>query len=186
MGAWNGKMKLLSVALTAGVALTLAGCGEKKTETVSDGKCDQKKCDQKCAEKHDTTAAKTAEPARTDNGGMKTVETTEPAKSAPEAQPPQQTNAQEAGEENTGTVQPTGATDSREDQRQKVLDALYAQIRLQMEQAIVERKQLLDNGTPPSDEKVRALEGKIMKARSLLQENGEEVEEVDPPIVQPG
>ncbi len=73
--------------------------------------------------------------------------------------------------------------DTRENQRQLINDAIYAQIRLQMEQAIVERKQMLDAGTPASDEKVRALEGKIMKARSLLIANGEDVEDVDPPIV---
>ncbi|HWL93175.1 MAG TPA: hypothetical protein VNT79_06545, partial [Phycisphaerae bacterium] len=82
------------------------------------------------------------------------------------------------------TPEPAPADDGRENQRQAVVDAIYAQIRLQMEQAIVERKQMLDAGTPASDEKVRELEGKIMKARDLLIENGEEVEEVDPPIVQ--
>lgn len=78
--------------------------------------------------------------------------------------------------------------ESQEVDRQAILDALYAQIRLQMEQAIAERKELLSSGTPASDERVRALEGRIMKARGYLIENGEFVEDVDPPIVerQPG
>ncbi len=61
---------------------------------------------------------------------------------------------------------------------------IYAQIRIKMEEMIEQRARLLREGKNPSDVEVRQLEGSIMKARELLVENGEIVEEVDPPIVQ--
>lgn len=71
-----------------------------------------------------------------------------------------------------------------EDQRQHAENLIYATIRIKMEEAIAERKKLLDAGSSPSDERVRQLEGTIMRARDLLTENGEVVDDVDPPIVQ--
>jgi hypothetical protein len=53
-----------------------------------------------------------------------------------------------------------------------------------MEEAIIERAKLLKEGRDPADERVRQLEGTIMRARDLLTEAGEVVEEVSPPIVQ--
>ncbi len=67
--------------------------------------------------------------------------------------------------------------------RQETTDAIYAAIRVRMEQAILKRKALLDAGRDPSDVEVRSLEGQITKARGYLVEAGEEVEDVDPPIL---
>ncbi len=63
-------------------------------------------------------------------------------------------------------------------------DLVWGLIRVKMEEAIEERSELLAAGTKPSDTKVRELEGLIMKARGLLQERGEILENVDPPIVE--
>lgn len=65
-------------------------------------------------------------------------------------------------------------------------DAIYGEIRRQMEEAIQQRKDLLAGGTDPADVQVRQLEGKIMNARRFLEERGEVVEDVDPPIVTTG
>ncbi|OWY73075.1 hypothetical protein B7486_01640 [cyanobacterium TDX16] len=61
---------------------------------------------------------------------------------------------------------------------------IYATIRIKMEDMIEKRAELLNSGRPPSDVEVRQLEGSIMRARDLLQEAGEIVEDVVPPIVQ--
>ena len=79
---------------------------------------------------------------------------------------------------------PTVAKDDLETKRSQAEDMIYATIRIKMEDAIVERAKLLKEGHDPSDERVRQLEGTIMRARELLTENGEMVGEVDPPIVQ--
>jgi hypothetical protein len=80
------------------------------------------------------------------------------------------------------TVQPAGTTD--EDRRAQAEDMIYATIRIKMEEAIAERAKLLKEGRNPADERIRQLEGTIMRARDLLTEAGEIVEDVDPPIVQ--
>jgi hypothetical protein len=74
--------------------------------------------------------------------------------------------------------------DPVEKRRRETEDAVYALIRVKMEEALMKRKELLDAGTDPADPEVRRLEGQIMKARGYLIEAGEEVEPVDPPIVQ--
>jgi len=79
-------------------------------------------------------------------------------------------------------AQPAGETD--EDLREKTTGAIYAQIRIKMEEAIAERAKLLKEGRPASDPEIRRLEGVIMNARRLLTEAGEIVGEVDPPIVE--
>ena len=71
-----------------------------------------------------------------------------------------------------------------EKKRGQAEDMIYATIRVKMEEAIAERAGLLKGGRPPSDERVRQLEGTIMRARSLLVENGEIVADVEPPIVE--
>lgn len=155
------------------LAVALAGCGDK-----NNGPKD------------------TAEPSKTEPSANATEAQEHPAKSEPahdahdghdhahDGQNHAHNGNDHADDKNMGVGEkPEWDEDTRENQRQLINDAIYAQIRLQMEQAIVERKQMLDAGTPASDEKVRALEGKIMKARSLLIANGEDVEDVDPPIV---
>jgi hypothetical protein len=80
-----------------------------------------------------------------------------------------------------GTGTPTA---SDEERRAQAENMIYATIRLKMEEAIAKRADLLKNGVSRSDEQVRSLEGTIMRARDLLTEAGEIVEEVDPPIVE--
>lgn len=68
--------------------------------------------------------------------------------------------------------------------RAQAENMIYATIRIKMEDMIEKRAELLNSGRPPSDVEVRQLEGSIMRARDLLQEAGEIVEDVVPPIVQ--
>lgn len=68
--------------------------------------------------------------------------------------------------------------------RAQAENMIYATIRIKMEDMIEKRAELLKSGRPPSDVEVRQLEGSIMRARDLLQEAGEIVEDVEPPIVQ--
>lgn len=81
---------------------------------------------------------------------------------------------------------PVQANDEKsiEARRAEAESRIYAVIRVKMEEMIEERAGLLKQGVPPSDPKIRDLEGSIMKARELLIEAGEVVEEVNPPIVQ--
>lgn len=96
------------------------------------------------------------------------------------------------------SITPSGATITRvgpeepaypseedlERRREEASDMIYALIRVRMEEAIIKRKDLLEGGTANSDVEVRRLENVIMNARQYLEENGEIVEPVDPPIVQ--
>lgn len=61
---------------------------------------------------------------------------------------------------------------------------IYATIRIKMEDMIEKRAELLKSGHHPTDVEVRQLEGSIMRARELLMEAGEIVEDVVPPIVE--
>lgn len=74
--------------------------------------------------------------------------------------------------------------ESEASRRAQTESMIYATIRIKMEEAIEKRAALLKSGKDPSDQEVRSLEGTIMRARELLEENGEVVEPVDPPIVQ--
>ena len=71
-----------------------------------------------------------------------------------------------------------------ERRREEASDMIYALIRVRMEEAIINRKALLEGGRASSDVEVRRLENVIMNARQYLEEDGEVVEPVDPPIVQ--
>lgn len=74
------------------------------------------------------------------------------------------------------------SVNSREDAE----DLVYGLIRIRMEEAVVKRQNFIDAGRPLSAVEIRNLEGMIMKARSLLLEHGEYVEDVTPPIVESG
>jgi hypothetical protein len=85
----------------------------------------------------------------------------------------------------TPAIPPASSLESSdEEKREQASGLIYAQIRVKMEDFIDERAKLLKNGTDPADPKVRQLEGQIMRARQLLTDNGEVVEDVEPPIVQ--
>jgi len=75
----------------------------------------------------------------------------------------------------TGEVDP----DTR---KQDLADLIYAQIRVRMEEALVRRADLLKSGTPQSDASVADLERQILRARSLLSERGELLDDVSPPL----
>ncbi len=87
----------------------------------------------------------------------------------------------------TRVVPEESAYPSEEDmerRREEASDMIYALIRVRMEEAIIKRKKLLEGGRAGSDVEVRRLENVIMNARQYLEEDGEVVEPVDPPIVQ--
>lgn len=73
---------------------------------------------------------------------------------------------------------------SDEQRRAETNDLIYALIRVEMENAIEKRAELLTAGRERSDLEIRQLEGKIMRARDLLTDAGEVVDELDPPIVE--
>lgn len=60
---------------------------------------------------------------------------------------------------------------------------IYATIRTKAEELIEHRAELLRAGSAHSDETIRCLEVNIARANELLAEHGEEVPEIDPPIV---
>lgn len=115
---------------------------------------------------------------------------------APSATPPPRDALDEG---RVVSITPSGATITRvgpeeepaypseedlERRREEASDMIYALIRVRMEEAIIKRKDLLEGGRASSDVEVRRLENVIMNARQYLEEDGEVVEPVDPPIVQ--
>jgi outer membrane PBP1 activator LpoA protein len=99
---------------------------------------------------------------------------------------PMQAAASPVGAEQTAqtaSVQSNEQDPELESKRLQTQNLIYARIRIKMEELIAERAKLLKSGTDPTDPQVRQIEGQIMRARDLLQENGEVVEEVEPPIV---
>lgn len=87
----------------------------------------------------------------------------------------------------TGAIGPADELDPFEQNkimRRRAENLIYATIRIKMEEMIDRRAGLLKSGKDPSDVEIRQLEGSIMRARELLQEAGEIVEDVVPPIVQ--
>lgn len=68
--------------------------------------------------------------------------------------------------------------------RAQTEDMIYATIRIRMEEMAAERARLLESGKTQSDPEVRQLESSILVAQRLLRENGEIVDELDPPIQQ--
>ena len=130
-----------------------------------------------------STAKATPAPAPT-----KTVQAPLPARNEPKPQPVKETEPTKPVVSAEPKPKPPPAPMSQEQEleqkRGQAEDMIYATIRVKMEEAIAERAKLLKEGKDPSDERVRQLEGTIMRARSLLMENGEIVADVDPPIVQ--
>jgi len=68
--------------------------------------------------------------------------------------------------------------------RAQTEDMIYATIRIKMEEMAAERSRLLKSGKTQNDPEVRQLESSILIAQRLLRENGEIVDELDPPIQQ--
>lgn len=169
---------LFTVALAGCVSAVLAGCAAESGDKVADGPA--KGASQTNAKPAETTTMAKLTPAERVS-----------KKPAPKQPVVEKAPSEASAAKNTPVPvvkkaqQPAPAPNrsSVEDRRQATTDALYAQIRVEMEKAILQRKALLDGGRAPSDVEIRNLEGKILKARSLLMEVGEEVEDVDPPIL---
>ena len=144
-----------------------------------------------CSKESEKKPAPTPPPPTNPSPMAKTPDTTPPAM-PPATQPAFDKSQLEvrAIPRDPNTGQPADASESLppiqagdEERRQQAQDLIYATIRMKMEEFIAERGKLLKSGFNPADEKVRELEGRIMRARDLLIEAGEVVEEVDPPIV---
>lgn len=184
-----------ALGLATALGFLLVGCaGSNTADKVRQG-------DQKVAAAPANGAATTA--TRTDPQGQPTAptKTTPPpqpqptAKAAtPAAAPPR--NPLDEGR--VVGVTPSGATITRvgqeepeypseqdmEQKREEASDMIYALIRVRMEEAIIKRKSLLESGRASSDVDVRRLENVIINARQYLEEDGEIVAPVDPPIIQ--
>lgn len=162
--------------LAACAAMIFTGCGDKPAEK-------SKQSPSQPAPSHKAT---TQAPANkdTNKNGTAVQQTSAKEQNKPmattEAKQPQQQTAQS---DQSVDAFPDAPNQKPRDQREETSDMIYSLIRIRMESMIEKRKQLLASGKTPSDVEVRELEGSIMRARSLLTENGEVVEEVEPPIV---
>lgn len=111
----------------------------------------------------------------------------ETPKTTPAQEPPVQSASYNSNPPNSDKATPPPPKDRSETDgitRAQAENMIYATIRIKMEEMIAKRAALLKSGRDPSDVEVRDLEGSIMRARELLEENGEIVEPVNPPIVQ--
>lgn len=116
-----------------------------------------------------------AKPAEAPNPATPPAPTTPPP-AAPK--PSADASSPEWGEEKPLAIEDDSA------KRAMAENMIYATIRIKMEEMIDQRAELLKSGKNPADVEVRQLEGSIMRARDLLMEAGEVVEDVEPPIVQ--
>lgn len=66
--------------------------------------------------------------------------------------------------------------------KQAMEDLIYANIRIRMDSDMALRRAMIDKGVAPTDPGIRQLEGQIRKARELLEQSGESLEPIDPPI----
>lgn len=117
----------------------------------------------------------------------KPVEATAPTTPATPAQSPQAVNPPKPEEKPANpewAEQKPLTIEDDSGRRAMAENMIYATIRIKMEEMIDQRAGLLKSGKAPSDVEVRGLEGSIMRARDLLMEAGEIVEDVQPPIVE--
>lgn len=123
-------------------------------------------------------------PANAEPAKVATAAHTEPAATEtkkPQVHPTRLEPITPSQAQTSNTQEPVVAS-TDEEKREQAANMIYAQIRLRMEEFITERKKLLGEGKTRDDARVQQLEGSILKARELLMEAGEMVEEVDPPI----
>ncbi len=66
--------------------------------------------------------------------------------------------------------------------KQAYEDLIYGNIRIRMDTSIALRRAMLEKGVAPTDPGVRNLEGQILKAKDLLEQAGENVGPIEPPI----
>lgn len=67
-------------------------------------------------------------------------------------------------------------------ERDAAADLIYATVRVKMDIMIAERRELLESGVAPTDPEVQRRETSIRRAISLLEENGESVPPIEPPL----
>jgi hypothetical protein len=168
--------------IVCALALGLAGCQQKQQPAA-------KTQNNATAPAAATKTAQTNEPAPPATAGETAIQTTA-AKSTTPATTAQPTPPVQSVSQAPVPTPPAPPPSTEEDfesetaRRKQTESMIYATIRIKMEEAIEKRATLLKAGKDPADEEVRSLEGTIMRARELLEENGEVVEPVDPPIVQ--
>lgn len=129
-------------------------------------------------------AAESTEPTKSEPAKVAVAAHTEPAPAEttkPQVHPTRLEPITPSQSQTTAAQEPVLAT-TDEEKREQAANMIYAQIRLRMEEFISERKKLLSEGKTRDDARVQQLEGSILKARELLMEAGEMVEDVDPPI----
>jgi hypothetical protein len=157
------------------MALAVGGCG-----------------DPKAAPTGDRSAAGDGIGAGADNGGAS--ESSASVASSGENEPVQTASAASSADRDSAATPVADRADPmpavEEDpyeadqrRRRQAEDMIYATIRIKMEEMIERRSDLLKEGRDPTDVEIRQLEGSIMKARNLLMEAGEIVEDLQPPIV---
>lgn len=149
------------------VALVVWGCSNSSSEPASQSQ-----------------TATPSKPANSEPAKVATATHTEPAPAEtkkPQVHPTRLEPITPSPAQTTSTQEPVVAS-TDEEKREQAANMIYAQIRLRMEEFIAERKKLMSEGKTRDDGRVQQLEGSILKARELLMEAGEMVEDIDPPI----
>ncbi len=200
--------RLTAIGILATViAAGSAGCSQEESKTTPTKKTQAKRktLRTKKAAKSNVAVNKnaTAKNSTTAEKGMKTKKNTAASKvakakttgsaktNARTAKPTQQTPVKQVA---TKTPTPASPQEVAEDMppigddprqlREHYSNVIYATIRIRMEEAIQRRAKLFKQGESPKSEEIVNLERQILKARSLLVENGENVQPVYPPISQ--
>ena len=109
------------------------------------------------------------------------VQPVNPPVNPPPVDPPKQ----ETPKPPPTTDNSNGNTTSEADldkQKTDLTDYIYAQIRVKMEEALAKRAELIKAGTALGDPSIQDLERQILRARALLAERGEILEDVKPPL----
>jgi len=174
---------LFTVALACCVSAVMVGCAGESGDKVADNS--NKAGSTKASKPADSTSM--AKITRAQPAPKKAV-AKQPAPRQPVAQkkaPVQATAVKKAPAPVVKKAQqadPQPRNGGQDQLRRDTTDAIYAAIRVRMEQAILNRKELLDGGRDASDVEIQDLESQIIKARGYLIEAGEEVEDVNPPL----
>lgn len=169
---WNN----LAAALAVCSICVICAC-QQDGGTSSDSKTSQA-----AAPKDDNTSSKTAQ-AQPEPTPPAVAQPKPAAQPEPEPEPDVKTASTPPQKPEWEEQKPLVIEDEAS-KRAQAENMIYATIRIKMEDMIEKRAELLKSGRPPSDVEIRQLEGSIMRARDLLQEAGEIVEDVEPPIVQ--
>ena len=186
---WYDSARWMTAA-AALVMIVAVGCNDQSGSKTSGSKTSDQNSSKQPPSGEPMRAPNKMGEANTPNpayGSSKTAQATPHKSPEPRPQPKQPEKAQPvvAAEPKPAEPAPVAAPENDlEKKRSQAEDMIYATIRVKMEEAITERAKLLKEGVNPADERVRKLEGTIMRARSLLTENGEIVADVEPPIVE--